>query len=96
MTLLKITPYQEINITLKEGIYTWNEKYSMPNNTIITITGDQYKNGGNDNIVTIIISKKYTKIYENKEYSLNNRLKINQNWSFFNGWNWYYWKNKWF
>ena len=82
MTLLKITPYQEINITLKEGIYTWNEKYSMPNNTIITITGDQYKNGGNDNIVTIIISKKYTKIYENKEYSLNNRLKINQNWSF--------------
>ena len=55
----------------------------MPDNTIITMSGDQYKNGGNDNIVTIIISKKYTTIYENKEYSLNNRLKINRNCSFY-------------
>ena len=83
LTLLKILPYQEINITLKEGSYTWDEKYSMPDNTIITMTGEQYKNGGNDNIVTIIISKKYTKIYENKEYSLNNRLKINKSCSFY-------------
>ena len=34
LTLLKILPYQEINITLKEGSYTWDEKYSMPDNTI--------------------------------------------------------------
>jgi hypothetical protein len=83
LTLLKITPYQNINITLKEGNYTWDEKYSMPDNTIITMTGARYNNNGNDNIVTIIISKKYTKIYENKEYSLNNRLKINHNCSFY-------------
>lgn len=43
LTLLKITPYQEINITLKEGSYTWDEKYSMPDNTIITMSGVNIK-----------------------------------------------------
>ena len=27
---LNIKPYQRINITLKEGNYTWNEYYVMP------------------------------------------------------------------
>ena len=43
------------------------------------MVGENYKNGGRENKVTIFINKKYTKLYEGKEYSLNNRLKICHN-----------------
>ena len=82
LNLLKISPYQTIIIHLKEGTYTWDESFTMPNNTVIYLNGDKYRNGGNDNLTSIIISKKLSKMYEGKEYSLNTRLHISNNSSF--------------
>ena len=65
LNLLKVKPYQTITITLKEGNYSWDENFYMPEHTIIKLIGDKYKNGGNDNIVTITISKKNTNITDN-------------------------------
>lgn len=76
LNLLKIMPYQKIIIRLKEGNYNWDVKFSMPENTSLYLYGENNENGGKNNKVTIIISKKYTKIYDNKEYSLNTRLQL--------------------
>jgi len=88
LDLLNIKPYQTINITLKEGNFIWNKNYNMPVNTRIRLTGENYKNGGNDNKVTILINEQKGKIYEKEGYikktdfSLNSRLLIPNN-SFF-------------
>ena len=76
LKLLEIKPHQIININLKEGNYTWNENYVTPEFTTIRMTGEKYKNGGKDNVVTILINQKKTKIYEGKEYSVNSRLQV--------------------
>ena len=83
LNLLKVKPYQTITITLKEGNYSWDENFYMPEHTIIKLIGDKYKNGGNDNIVTITISKKNTKVYENQECSYLTRLQVSSNSSFY-------------
>ena len=82
LNLLKIKPYQKITIQLKEGNYIWDDEFAMPRNTTIWLKGDEYRNGGCNNLSTIIITKKHTKMYENKEHSLNARLYISSNCSF--------------
>lgn len=76
LNLLKIKPFQKINITLKEGNYSWDENYITPEDCTISLNGENYKNGGRDNKVTILINKKNTKIYEGKEYAVKSRLQI--------------------
>ena len=51
----------------------------MPEHTSLYLYGENNENGGYNNKVTIIINKKNTQIYENKEYSLNTRLQICSN-----------------
>ena len=68
LNLLNIKPYQTINIKLKEGNFIWNQNYVMPEHTTIRLTGENYKNGGNDNKVTILINEQRTKVYEEKGY----------------------------
>ena len=53
---LNIKPYQRINIELKKGIYEWNEYYVMPEKSYISLVGEECKDGGKDNKVTIIIN----------------------------------------
>ena len=62
LKLLKIQPHQKINITLKEGNYSWNENYCTPEFTTIKMVGEKYQNGGKQNIVTIIINQKNTEV----------------------------------
>ena len=76
LNLLKITPYQKINITLKEGNYTWNENYVTPEHTDIYMIGEKYKNGGEQNVVTILINQKGTQVSEGKEYAYNSKLQV--------------------
>ena len=54
---LNIKPYQKINILLKEGTYTWNIHYIMAKKSYISLHGESCKDGGIDNIVTIMINK---------------------------------------
>ena len=82
LKLLNIKPFQKINIKLKEGNYVWNENYVTPENTTIKMVGDKYQNGGRNNVVSIIINQKNTKVYEGKDYAVNSRLQVNFN-SFF-------------
>ena len=82
LKLLNIKPHQKINITLKEGNYSWNENYCTPEFTTIKMVGEKYKNGGKQNIVTIIINQKNTRVNEDKEYAVNSKLQVNFN-SFF-------------
>lgn len=82
LKLLNIKPYQTIDIKLKEGNYSWNENYVTPENVRINFTGENYKNGGKDNVVSIIINKKNTKVNEGKEYACNSKLQVSFN-SFF-------------
>jgi hypothetical protein len=79
LNLLKILPYQKIIIRFKEGNYNWDVNFIMPENTSLYLYGENNENGGYNNKVTIIINKKNTKIYQNKEYSLNTRLQIKGN-----------------
>jgi hypothetical protein len=88
LNLLNIKPYNTINIKLKEGNFVWNKNYSMPVSATIRLTGENYKNGGNDNKVTITMNEQKHKIYEEegymkkKEFCINSRLLIPNN-SFF-------------
>ena len=82
LKLLNIKPFQKINIKLKEGNYVWNENYVTPENTTINMLGDKYKNGGRNNVVSIIINQKNTKVVYGKDYAVNSRLQVNFN-SFF-------------
>ena len=82
LKLLNIKPFQKINIKLKEGNYVWNENYVTPENTTINMLGDKYKNGGRNNVVSIIINQKNTRVIEGKDYAVNSRLQVNFN-SFF-------------
>ena len=82
LCLLDIKPYQKINIKLMEGNFVWNKNYDMPEQTTIKLTGENYKNGGNDNKVTIIINEQKGKIYKEKGFCINSRLFIPNN-SFF-------------
>ena len=88
LDLLDIKPYQTINIKLKEGNFIWNKNYNMPVHTTIRLTGENYKNGGNDNKVTILINEQRGKIYEEEgfikktDFCINSRLLIPNN-SFF-------------
>ena len=68
LNLLNIKPYNTINIKLKEGNFVWNKNYSMPVSATIRLTGENYKNGGNDNKVTIIMNEQKDKIYEQEGY----------------------------
>ena len=88
LDLLNIKPYQTINILLKEGNFIWNKNYEMPVHTTIRLTGENYKNGGYGNKVTILINEQKGKIYEEEGYikrtdfCINSRLFI-PNYSFF-------------
>ena len=82
LDLLDIKPYQTINIKLKEGNFIWNKNYNMPVHTTIRLTGENYKNGGNDNKVTILINEQRGKIYNKTDFCINSRLLIPNN-SFF-------------
>ena len=77
LKLLNIKPFQKINIKLKEGNYVWNENYVTPENTTIYMEGEKYQNGGRNNVVSIIINQKNTKVYEGKDYqSVYTRTKL--------------------
>ena len=82
LKLLNIKPFQKINIKLKEGNYVWNENYVTPENTTIYMVGEKYQNGGRNNVVSIIINQKNTKVYKGKDYAVNSRLQVTFN-SFF-------------
>ena len=76
LKLLNIKPFQKINIKLREGNYVWNENYVTPENTTIYMVGDKFQNGGRNNVVSIIINQKNTKVYEGKDYAVNSRLQV--------------------
>ena len=59
---MNIKPYQKINIVLKEGTYTWNTHYIMPKKSYLSLIGESYKDGGKNNIVTIIMNKESEEI----------------------------------
>ena len=46
------------------------------------MVGEKYQNGGRNNVVSIIINQKNTKVYEGKDYAVNSRLQVTFN-SFF-------------
>ena len=74
LDLLNIKPYQTINIKLKEGNFIWNKNYNMPVNTTIRLEGENYRNGGNNNKVTILMNEQKGKIYEEEGYIKKNRF----------------------
>ena len=71
---LNIRPYQKIEILLKEGTYTWNKHYIMPKKSYISLYGEDYKDGGINNKVTIMINKESI----DNEYSTLAKLTISQ------------------
>ena len=71
---LDIKPYQKINIELKKGIYQWNEYYIIPEKSYISLKGEQYKDGGKDNKVTIIINNETE--YERYGVKYSNPVKL--------------------
>ena len=71
---LNIKPYQKIEILLKEGTYTWNKHYIMPKKSYISLYGEDYKDGGINNKVTIMINKESI----DNEYSTLAKLTISQ------------------
>ena len=71
---LNIRPYQKIEILLKEGTYTWNIHYIMPKKSYISLYGEDYKDGGINNKVTIMINKESI----DNEYSTLAKLTISQ------------------
>ena len=71
---LNIKPYQRINIELKKGIYQWNEYYIMPEKSYISLVGEQYKDGGKNNQVTIIINNETE--YERYGVKYSNPVKL--------------------
>ena len=54
----------------------------MPGHTIIRLTGENFKNDGNDNKVTILMNEQRTKVYGKTECCINSRLLVAGN-SFF-------------
>ena len=78
LSLLNIQPYEIINILIKSGIYKWDKEYSLPKGTKLRMIGENCKNGGKDNKVTIFISEKHSDYDEDykKEFSAKNRLNI--------------------
>ena len=75
---MNIKPYQKINIVLKEGTYTWNTHYIMPKKSYLSLTGESYKDGGKNNIVTIIMNKESEVIRYNVAYSKLAKLSVVQ------------------
>ena len=75
---LNIKPYQRINITLKEGNYTWNEYYVMPEKSFISLKGEKYIDGGKKNIVTIMINKESEMERYGVQYSNPVKLSISR------------------
>ena len=73
---LNIKPYQKINIVFKEGTYAWNTHYIIPKKSYLSLRGEKYQDGGNKNIVTIMINKE-SKGY-NETYSKLSKLSITQ------------------
>lgn len=80
LSLLKIQPYEIINILIKSGIYKWDKEYTLPKGSKLNIIGENHKNGGKDNKVTIFISEKHSDYDEDlkKELSSKNRLNIGE------------------
>lgn len=74
---INIKSFQIITITLKKGIYKWDKLYSTPESCKIYLIGEDFENGGTNNKVTIVMTEKSVYTYENKKYSENVRLKIN-------------------
>ena len=75
---MKIKPYQKINIVLKEGTYTWNTHYIMPEKSHLSLKGEGYKDGGKNNIVTIMMNKESEEIRYNVAYSKLAKLSVVQ------------------
>ena len=71
---LNIRPYQRINIKLKQGIYQWNEYFVMPEKSYISLEGEEYKDGGKNNKVTIIINNETE--YERYNVKYSNPVKL--------------------
>ena len=86
LKLLNIKPFQKINIKLREGNYVWNENYVTPEHTNIKMVGEKYQNGGRNNVVSIIINQKNTKVNKGKDYAVNSRLQVTFNSFFFYLW----------
>ena len=62
LKLLNIQPYEIINILIKSGIYKWDKEYTLPEGAKLIMNGQDYKNGGKDNTVTIFINQKHKNI----------------------------------
>ena len=78
LSYLNIQPYEKINILIKSGIYKWEKSYSLPECAKLSLSGENYKNGGKDNTVTIFMTEKnshYDVSYK-KYYSGQTRLYI--------------------
>ena len=69
LSLINIQPYEIINILIKSGIYKWDKEFSLPKGAKLKMNGENFKNGGKDNKVTIFISEKHTDYDLNKEFS---------------------------
>ena len=78
LSLLNIQPYEIINIEVKSGIYKWDKEYSLPKGAKLNMHGENSKNGGLNNTVTIFISEQHSDYDESykKYYSAKNRLTI--------------------
>ena len=78
LKLLNIQPYEMIKILIKSGIYKWEKEYTLPEGVKLTMNGQDYKNGGKNNTVTIFMNEKHSDYDEDlkKEFSAKNRLNI--------------------
>ncbi len=76
--LLNIKPYEIIIILVKKGIYKWEKPYSLPEGAKLFLNGENYKNGGKNNTVTIFMTEKHTDYNEelNMDFCAKNRLNI--------------------
>ena len=76
LKLLNIQPYEIIKILIKSGIYKWDKEYTLPEGVKLNMSGQDFKNGGQNNTVTIFMSEKHSDYDLNKEFSAKNRLNI--------------------
>ena len=63
LNLLNIKPYDKVIINIKKGSYHWNQLYSMPQYSEISLYGEGPTYSGDENSVTIKINKDTEKCF---------------------------------
>lgn len=71
-----IQPFERIRLTLKSGIYMWEQNVTLPEGSNLEIIGEGGKNGGTENKVSISMTRKDEYEYKGTKYANNARLII--------------------